>query len=132
MIARWPGVIPAGHVSSHVWAHWDILPTLADITGARIPYGLDGISMLRALRGEAQPTHEFLYWEFHERGLQQAARMGDWKAVRLRKDGPLELYDLAADPGEEKNVVAAYPVVVAKIEEYLKTARTDSARWPAN
>jgi arylsulfatase A-like enzyme len=132
MIARWPGVIPAGHVSSHVWAHWDVLPTLADIAAARIPSGLDGISMVRALRGEAPPTHEFLYWEFHERGLQQAARMGNWKAVRLRKDGPLELYDLAADPGEERNVVAAYPVVVAKIEEYLKTARTDSARWPAN
>ena len=73
----------------------------------------------------------FLYWEFHERGFQQAVRMGNWKAVRLKKDGPLELYDLAADPGEQRDVAAAQPQIVTKIEDYLKTARTESARWPA-
>lgn len=36
---------------------------------ARIPGNVDGMSMLRAMRGERQPTHEFLYWEFHERGF---------------------------------------------------------------
>ena len=35
MIARWPGTIPAGRVSSHVWAHWDLFPTLAEIAGRR-------------------------------------------------------------------------------------------------
>ena len=130
MIARWPGVIPAGRVSDHVWGHVDVLPTLADIAGAKIPAGLDGVSMARALRGEAQPTHEFMYWEFHERGFQQAVRMGKWKAVRLKKDAPLELFDLAADPREERDVAATHPDIVAKIEAYLRTARTESARWP--
>ena len=37
MIARWTGIIPAGRVSDHVWAHWDVLPTLAEIAGARTP-----------------------------------------------------------------------------------------------
>ncbi len=130
MIASWPGTIPAGRVSSHPWAHWDMLPTLGEIAGAAIPSGIDGLSMTRALRGQEQPAHGFLYWEFHERGFQQAVRMGSWKAIRLKKDAPLELYNLAADPGEQRDVAANNPTVVARIEEYLKTARTDSARWP--
>ena len=130
MIARWTGTIPAGQVSDHVWAHWDVLPTLADIAGARTPAGLDGVSMRRTLRGEPQPNHAFMYWEFHERGFQQAVRMDRWKAVRLNAGAPLEVYDLAADPGEQRNVAAANPEVVSRIEEYLKTARTASGRWP--
>lgn len=129
-IARWPGTIPNGKVSDHPWAHYDIFPTLADLAGAKTPAGLDGRSMARALRGQSQPAHDFLYWEFHERGFQQAVRMGRWKAVRLSKDAPLEIYDLQTDPHEERNVAAAQPDVVKKIEDYLKTARTDSARWP--
>jgi arylsulfatase A-like enzyme len=130
MIARWPGAIRSGRVSGHVWAHWDVFPTLAEIAGARVAPGLDGMSMARALRGEAQPTHEFLYWEFHERGFQQAVRTGAWKAVRLKKDGALELYDLDTDPAEQHDVAAAHPDVVARIETYLRTARTESPLWP--
>ena len=130
MIASWPGTIPAGRVSDHEWAHWDMLPTLAELAGAKATAGIDGLSMARALRGQQQPTHEFFYWEFHERGFQQAVRMGSWKAVRLKKDAPLELYDLPDDPHEQVNVAADHPGIVAKIEQYLKTARTESARWP--
>jgi arylsulfatase A-like enzyme len=130
MIARWTGTIPAGRVSYQEWAHWDVLPTLAEVAGAKAPAGIDGLSMARALRGEQQPGHEFMYWEFHERGFQQAVRMGDWKAVRLKKDAPLELYDLRNDSYERIDVAAEKPDVVARIEQYLKTARTESARWP--
>ncbi len=130
MIARWTGTIPAGRVSNHVWAHWDMLPTLVDVAGGKSPEGVDGMSMARALRGAPQPSNEFLYWEFHERGFQQAVRMGRWKAVRLKNGAPLELYDLESDPHEERDVAAANADVVAKIEAYLKTARTDSQRWP--
>ena len=130
MIASWPGTLPAGRVSNHPWAHWDMLPTVGDIADAKVPSALDGLSMVRALRGQTQPAHEFMYWEFHERGFQQAVRMGPWKAVRLKKDAPLELYNLASDPGEQREVAAANPKIVAQIESYLKTARTESARWP--
>jgi arylsulfatase A len=130
MIASWPGTIPAGRVSAHPWAHWDMFPTLAEIASAKVPAGLDGMSMARALRGRAQPAHEFLYWEFHERGFQQAVRMGRWKAVRLSKDAPLEIYDLQSDPAESTNVAARQPDVLKKIESYLRTARTDSTQWP--
>jgi arylsulfatase A-like enzyme len=56
--------------------------------------------------------------------------MGDWKAVRLKKDAPLELYDLPDDPLEAHDLAAGNPDVVAKIQKYLATARTESARWP--
>jgi arylsulfatase A len=130
MIAWWPGTVPEGKTSDHVWAHWDMLPTLADVARAPIPTGIDGISMSRALRGQPQPTHQFFYWEFHERGFQQAVRTGNWKAVRTSKDSRLELYQLATDPSEKHNVAAENPRTVATIEAYLKTARTDSDRWP--
>ena len=130
MIARWPGTVPAGRVSTHPWAHWDLFPTLAELAGAHTTPGLDGISMVRALRGRRQPTHEYLYWEFHERGFQQAVRMGKWKAVRLAKDTALELYDLDADPLEQRDAAATHPDIVRRMEEYLRTARTDSTLWP--
>jgi len=130
MIARWTGTIPAGRVSDHVWAHWDMLPTLTDLAGAKTPSGIDGMSMSRALAGREQPTHDGLYWEFHERGFQQAARLGNWKGVRLGKDAPLELYDLGRDPFEQHDVAAGHRDVVARIDRYLKTARTESDRWP--
>jgi arylsulfatase A-like enzyme len=129
-IASWPGTIPAGRVSDHIWAHWDLFPTLAEIAGAKTPAGLDGMSMARALRGIAQPTHDGLYWELHERGFQQAARMGRWKAVRLARDAPLELYDLDTDRAEAHDVATAHPDIVTRMEAYLKGARTDSALWP--
>ena len=130
MIARWTGTIPAGRVSDHVWAHWDLFPTIAEFTGTAVTAALDGRSAARALRGLPQESSEFLYWEFHERGFQQAVRTGKWKAVRLKPGAPLELYDLDADPAEAQDVAAANPGVIAKIEQYLKTARTPSERWP--
>jgi len=129
-IVRWPGKIKAGVVSDFPWAFWDFLPTAAEIAGAKPPPNIDGISILPTLLGQKQTKqHEFFYWEFHERGSKQAVRMGDWKAVRLLPGQPLELYNLKTDLGEKENVASKNPEVVAKIEAYLKTARTESAQW---
>jgi arylsulfatase A len=130
MIASWPGTIPAGRVSDYAAAHWDMLPTLAELGGAAAPPNLDGVSITRALKGVPQPPHEFLYWEFHERGFQQAVRMGDWKAVRLGKDRPLELYNLKSDRAETTDLASKEPAIVERIEKYLATARTESPHWP--
>ncbi|HEX2489329.1 MAG TPA: arylsulfatase [Blastocatellia bacterium] len=130
MIARWPKRIKAGAKSDQVWAHWDLLPTLAEVAGVKPPADIDGVSMFNALRGRRQRDHEFLYWEFHERGFSQAARMGDWKAVRKTPGSPLELYDLKNDLGEQNDVAVKHSEVVKKIEEYLRTARTESELWP--
>lgn len=131
MIVRWPNKIAAGKVSDQVWAFWDFLPTAADIAGQKPPENTDGISILPTLLDQKQTNqHEFLYWEFHENGSKQAVRMSDWKAVRLAPGKPLELYNLKTDPAESKDVADDNPELITKIEDYLKTARTESERWP--
>jgi arylsulfatase A-like enzyme len=131
MIVRWTGKVPAGKSSDQVFAFWDVLPTLVELAGGTAPEGLDGISLVPTLLGQGkQKQREFLYWEFHEQGFQQAIRMGDWKAVRDKQGGPLELYDLSKDLGEERNVAAANPAVLEQLEKLLAGARTDSPNWP--
>jgi hypothetical protein len=56
--------------------------------------------------------------------------MGRWKAVRPQASEALELYDLQTDVAEKNDVAQIHPDVVARIETYLKTARTESAQWP--
>ncbi|MCI0703228.1 MAG: arylsulfatase [Planctomycetia bacterium] len=130
-IVRWPGVVKSASVSEHVWAFWDVFPTVCEIGGAEVPKNLDGISFVPTLKGKGeQKTHDFLYWEFHEGGTKQAVRHGNWKAIRLAPKSPLELYDVVKDPGEKLNVAKDNPAVVEKIETYLKTARTESKDWP--
>ncbi len=130
MIVRWPGKTKAGTTSGLPWAFWDFLPTACEIAGAEPPKGIDGISVLPAILGKEQQGHEWLYWEFHEGGFKQAVRMGKWKAVRLGTTRPIELYDLAADLGEQDDVADTHPDVVAKMADILKSARTDSKDWP--
>ncbi|MBL8793371.1 MAG: arylsulfatase [Planctomycetia bacterium] len=137
MLARWPGRIPAATVSDQVWAFWDFLPTAAELAVAKSPAGIDGISMVPALLGEKvagrpQTNHEFLYWEFHEGGFKQAVRMGDWKLIRqpYGKEPAPQLYNLKDDLGETKDLAAERKDIVARIEAYLKTARTESKDWP--
>lgn len=131
MIVRWPARIKPGQVSDFVWANWDFLPTAADIAMIEPPKDLDGFSVLPLLTGREQTNrHDFLYWEFHERGFQQAARMGEWKALRPQAGEDLELYHLARDLAEKENVAEKHPEVVEKFEEYFKTARSESPRWP--
>jgi arylsulfatase A-like enzyme len=128
-IARWPGHIKPGVVSDQVWCFYDVFPTLADLVDAPAPTGLDGISFLPAMLEGKNVEHPPLYWEFHEGGFFQAARMGNWKAVKNGKDGPIELYDLAKDIAEEHDVASTHPEVVAKFAEFLKAARTESTQW---
>jgi arylsulfatase A-like enzyme len=131
MLVRWPGKIKPGQVSEQVWAFWDVLPTLAEISGAKAPEKIDGISMLPTLLGQPQTNqHAFLYWEFHERGFQQAARMGQWKAVRPQADEKLELYNLKTDLSESENVAEKNLELVAKLDAFLKSARTESEQFP--
>jgi arylsulfatase A-like enzyme len=129
-IARWPGRIKAGVVSEQVWTFWDFLPTMAELAAQPVPAGLDGISVLPALLEGKRIEHPPLYFEFHERGFSQAARMGDWKAVRLGTKLPIELYDLKTDSSEQHDVAAQNVEVVKRFAEYLKTARVDSEIWP--
>jgi arylsulfatase A-like enzyme len=130
-IAVWPGVVRPATTSDAVWAFWDFLPTAAELAGARPPSELDGLSFAPALRGWPMPKRDYLYWEFHEQGFSQAVRMGDWKGVRRKTRGaPVELYDLATDPGEQKNIASEHPDIAKQIAAIMISARTDSKEFP--
>ena len=133
MIAWGPGRIPSARTSDQVWALWDVLPTLAELAGARPPDGIDGITMVASLTGRGrQRQHEYLYWEFYEEGSKQAVRMGWWKGVRQPMlTGKLELYDLKTDPGERHELSQRYPAISARLARLLDEAHTPSTVWRA-
>src|SRR5205085_3056169 len=82
LIARWPGSIQGGQVCSNVVAAWDVLPTLAEISGVEPPGGIDGISFAPVLFGKPLPaTHDLLYWEVPgDKGV-RVLRSGEWKLM---------------------------------------------------
>jgi len=132
MIVRWPEKIAAGSKTDHVSAFWDVFPTFIDIVEAKRPENLDGISFLPTLskNDDNQKQHEYLYWEFHEKGGRQAIRKGNWKAVRYNvlkdPEAPIELYNLSKDIGEEKNLASEHPDIIVEMEKIFKEARTPS------
>lgn len=134
LIAWWPGRITPGTVTSHVAYFGDFMATAAELVGVALPAEHDSVSFVPTLLGQtsAQQQHEFLYWEFHERGFSQAALYrGRWKGIRERDpESPLAVYDLHHDLAEQHNVAEKYPEIAAKLESYLKTARHESVDWP--
>ncbi len=94
------------------------------------PDGLDGIvNGARCAASRKRRTISCI-GSFTNAASSRPCGWANWKAVRLKKDAPLELYDLANDPAEQRDVAAANPEVVAKITTFLASARTESARWP--
>jgi arylsulfatase A-like enzyme len=123
-IVRWPGKIPEGRVSDLIFYQPDIMPTLAELTGADAPNDLDGISILPEIlgsevTGRSQSQHPYLYWEYVR---QVAVRMDMWKAVRPKPDAPWELYDLNSDVSEANDVSAAHPDVLDQMKTYAAEA----------
>ncbi|MFB6173368.1 MAG: arylsulfatase [Halobacteriales archaeon] len=135
MLARWPGSIPAGEVCEAPVYFADVFPTLAEMAGRpqpSIPGDVDGISILPTLLGESQDglRNRYLYWEDPGDGLGQAARYGDWKAVRPDRGSETELYDLAADEREDHDVSEDHPGIVARFERFFADAHEESPHWP--
>lgn len=118
-IAWWPGRITPATDSDEPLAFYDFLPTACELAGVDAPKKTDGISFVPTLMGKKQTSHEYLYWKY---GKKEAARMGKWKAVRLKPDAPIELYDLDSDIGEQNNIAKSHASVVAKMEAILKEA----------
>lgn len=114
LIARWPGVIPAGRTTGEVGHVIDLLPTILD--AARVPERRPGAATLPpagrslwpVLRGGTRAGVDTLFWE-HEG--HRAVRRGPWKLVAAR-GGPWELYDLQRDPTELDDLAARQPARV--------------------
>lgn len=132
-LVRWPGKVPAGRVSNDPWAFWDFFPTAVELAGTAMPQGVktDGHSLVSFLKGGAAPKRDYFYWELHEGNRSiQAVRFGDWKAVRNGPSAPIELYNLATDVAESRDLASEKPDLVAKAEKLMKEARVDDPNFP--
>lgn len=131
-IARWPGTVPADQTCDEVIAFQDMLPTFAEMSGAILPDPIDGVSVLKVLKGEKLGLSRSLYWDFghcRER-YDQAIRWNDWKGIRLGRNGAIQLYDLAADIGETHDLASQHPAIVEQISHMMDSAPIPSAQYP--
>ena len=132
-LAWWPGKVAPGSVSDHIGYFGDFMATAAELIGVPTPpSATDGISILPTLLGRSaqQKAHPYLYWEFYERGSMQAVRMGRWKGVRFPMlTGEIELYDLATDIGEERNIAAQHPEIVQRIRRAMEESHRPAPEW---
>jgi arylsulfatase A-like enzyme len=123
---HWPRRLRGGQVYEQPVISLDIFPTAAAAAGAQLPEGraLDGVNLLPYLLGEkAGPPHEILFWRY---GTAHAVRKGNWKLVR-RGDQPAELYDLANDVSESRDLAAQHPEVVRELSEALERWESELA-----
>jgi N-acetylgalactosamine-6-sulfatase len=117
-IARWPGRIPAGKVDSDsVVSGVDLLPTLATAAGVKTDDQGDGENRLAVLEGKASPRSKPLFWRTVR---QLAVREGDWKLVTNLDGSQPELFDLAADVKESRNLAADRPEETARLSKALR------------
>lgn len=134
-VARWPGKIPAGKTSNELIGLVDTLATVAAITGQKLPDGAgpDSFDVLPALLVEkpAKPCRETIMLQAG--GGPLAIRKGAWKYIpnegKKAKGGP-ELYDLAADLGESKNLLRTNAEKAKELAELLRAAREQSGTRP--
>jgi arylsulfatase A-like enzyme len=145
-IVRWKGSLQEGVVCNKLSSTIDIMPTLAAITGTRLPaHNIDGVNLLPLLEGkDVTPRREFYYY-YGKNGL-RAVRLDDWKLMLPHNgqsyenqlpgnDGfpgetkivpvALALYDLRRDPGERYDVKDKYPEIVATLQKLATQARED-------
>lgn len=131
-IVRWPGVVPANQDSDEVIAFQDMLPTFAELAGTQSPEGIDGVSIVKVLKGgKLETPREYLYWDYGHcrRRYDQAVRSGNWKGIRLGVGSDIQLYDLTNDSGETHDVAAQHADVVRRIVRIMETAPTPDERY---
>jgi arylsulfatase A-like enzyme len=130
-IVRGPG-IPAGKISDGMISTLDVLPTFTALAGAKLPAGrkLDGYDQSAFLTGKSEKSARDRFF-YHIRNELQAVRHNEWKLIlpksKLRygyaRDPQFpeaELYNLAKDIGESKNVAAEHPEIVARLSAMAK------------
>jgi arylsulfatase len=147
-IISWKGMIPAGSISNRMASAMDILPTLAEITGAPLPKNkIDGVSLVTLLRGDMSKEPRTTFYYYYRRNSLEAVRHGNFKLVFPHpgrtyegfspgKDGQPGganenfafeggLFNLRRDPGERYNVIKDYPEVAAQLMKLADEARED-------
>jgi arylsulfatase A-like enzyme len=124
-IIRWPGHVPAGTVCQSLSTSMDLLPTIAEITGAKLPErAIDGTSLVAMLThiqsSGTAPRDTFLYYT--SKGDLAGIRRGDMKLLFAgpeAKQGSL-LFNVAIDISEEWNLAEREPATVANLEKLAR------------
>ena len=116
-IAQWKGKIPAGKTYDLPVLNLDVLPTAIIAAGGKTDpsWQLDGVDLMPYLTGkQTSRPHQTLFWRY---GPQWAIRHGDLKLVVSKGgSGQPELYDLATDIGESKDLASAQPAKVKELQ----------------
>ncbi|MGY8767187.1 MAG: sulfatase family protein [Pirellulales bacterium] len=126
-IAWWPGTIPAGTESDEIMTTMDMMPTLAQLAGGKVPIDriLDGhnvIDLLLAKPGAVTPYDRFFY---HAADQLKAVRSGTWKLIQERKENVL--YHLENDIAETKNLIKDHPEIEKRLLSYMEAFKKDIA-----
>ncbi|MGB0580069.1 MAG: sulfatase-like hydrolase/transferase [Limisphaerales bacterium] len=122
-IVRWPGQSPAGKVdTSSVLNLCDLIPTLTELTGAKMPdgYESDGENILPALRGKPFSRSKIQFWHYPATKPALAIRAGGWKLLTDLKGERAELYNLSEDLAESKNLASEQPAVRERLKQQLR------------
>jgi arylsulfatase A-like enzyme len=135
-IARWPGVVKPGAVCHQLVYQADFLRTFADVFGMKLPdnAGEDSFSLMPLFKGEDKPVREYAV-SASVKGT-PAVRSGSWKyipapgSIESEASQPVQLYNLADDLGETKNLAAAMPEKVAEMKALLEKLITDGRSTP--
>lgn len=130
LIVRWPAVVKAGQEIRTPVCSPDFFATALEVAGGKAgSQTLDGASLLPVFQGAALPERA-LCWHYPHYGNQGGApgaaiRQGDWKLIEWYEDGKKELFNLAADPGEQKDLSAENGAKVAELAVKLEAWRKD-------
>ena len=123
-LVRWPAKVPVGRVDTEsVVTAVDLLPTFADVAGAKLPKGYqsDGESILELLEGGTLTREKPMFWQWQYgkksgRKPMLAVREGPWKLFFYQDKNRVELYNVMRDRAESMNVSSQYPAIVNKLK----------------
>ncbi|MCU0917912.1 MAG: sulfatase [Planctomycetes bacterium] len=138
LLVRWPGKVAPGSICRVPVTSPDLFATILDLAGAAAPAGqsADGVSLLPLLHGTGGLQRDCLFWHFPtsmwSRWPGGAIRKGDFKLIEFYEDNRVELYDLANDLGETRDLAARRPDLANDLRRELQRWRQSiGARMPA-
>ena len=132
LVVRWPGVVQAGSTCDVPATSVDIFPTVLQIAGVPLPgdRAIDGVSLIPVLKQTGMLNRDALYWHFPHyrfaRGPYSIIRSGDWKLIKWYQGNEFELFNLADDLGETRDLAEEMPERVGQLDDKL-TAWLESA-----
>jgi arylsulfatase A-like enzyme len=153
-IVRWPGRVKPGTTSAQLLSLTDVMATLAAITGAELPNDAaeDSFDLSPVLEGQAEaPVRPYLLTQAFAGARTLSIRRGQWKYIdhpgsggndyqrgelrafglpELAPEAPAQLYDLASDPGETKNLYAERPELARELKALLEESKASGRSAP--